>query len=476
MLIFLSLCIAPLSFALDLYTTGYQYCRNGTESSIGAINILINQNDFRDATEQKPYYIGIKLRDGVTLSKTIVDWQSTPIYLASHLYGNAGYEDVTLNISNEAVALVRCIAGEDKIWVRINESSSEWINFENELYPPGMVGAIHIQLGILASKSSHDSAPLFELNRSSRTANSRTDNLPAETIFTVLTDVRSSYYFNGRDVYNVGFSTYLAEGVETAQAENEITIIDSYLDPSDRDWPVLWLYDECSKLLFPWFSNSDHFKSQISLTNFSPHNASFVIRERGMPFLSSSDLAPSGTVILTTDNISNEPLILGRGRTLLFFSSQPQIKGSITTYLKHGDTIGAPSRSHGIDLAHPDSAKGHSVSLGALPLNGPYASSFVLVNAGSRATTIELMGYNETGEMIYSNPQFLEELDPLVPKSYLLSDLEIEGQTGGFVTLIATSDIEPITGVIFTFDAHGNPSQITTRSLDYTPPSSPPVD
>jgi len=111
------------------------------------LSFMIQPNTFPDASPSNPVIMEIQLPAGVVLSQTLADGdlKSTAPYpnkdeevyaLAVSEYAlnqnSSAYEPIsnpgsTTGIDSNAVQLFRYVSGEDKILIRINESSSSWV-------------------------------------------------------------------------------------------------------------------------------------------------------------------------------------------------------------------------------------------------------------------------------------------------------------------------------------------------------------
>lgn len=135
------------------------YFRGAIEQT-GSIMLSVRDDDFADATPETPIIASIILDDGAVLGNTLVDLvngdsrQQMPIYLAARLISSDGSSN---NVPNDSVSIVRWVAGENRIWLRFQRSSSTWVRTGGGLeIAPSQDNWINLTLGQSARSSAAD--------------------------------------------------------------------------------------------------------------------------------------------------------------------------------------------------------------------------------------------------------------------------------------------------------------------------------
>ncbi len=150
----------------------------GVDQQLGAVTLNVRGNDLLTASQAQPEYLRIRLELGASLQETLVDVEGSiagnmPIYLAARLEGVSTDHRIVLN--PESVSIIRWIAGESDIWVRVSQPTETWIEHipsATFLAPaPGL--GVSFTLGISASQSWFISRPLYLQETANMQANSR---------------------------------------------------------------------------------------------------------------------------------------------------------------------------------------------------------------------------------------------------------------------------------------------------------------
>ncbi len=154
----------------------------GTNELAGAISFRVTDNDFSGISPENPAFIRISFADGVRLAVTRVDLTSEdaavnrPIYLAMAL--SAAGDELSLVAPADSVSIVRYVAGERHIWIKIQSDSSAWILAGDAPQPPNkdMAGVFTIGSSARGSWQS-----LLNYRPSHRNLPFNTRDLEAET-------------------------------------------------------------------------------------------------------------------------------------------------------------------------------------------------------------------------------------------------------------------------------------------------------
>lgn len=103
----------------------------GASELIGSMQLTVTDNDMPDASVENPYYIRVAPDKNATLATTLVNLNSEdatlskPIDLRLELWSNN--DGLSVIAPRDAVSIVRWVAGEDAIWIRITHPTSSWL-------------------------------------------------------------------------------------------------------------------------------------------------------------------------------------------------------------------------------------------------------------------------------------------------------------------------------------------------------------
>ncbi len=129
----------------------------GTNELAGSISFRVTDNDFNGVSPESPVFIRLSLADGVRLAETRVDLTSEdaavnrPIYLAMALLNTA--EGLSLIAPADSLSIVRYVAGERHIWLRVQSNSNNWILVGDTPQPPGEDTPATFTIGVSARQS-----------------------------------------------------------------------------------------------------------------------------------------------------------------------------------------------------------------------------------------------------------------------------------------------------------------------------------
>jgi hypothetical protein len=138
----------------------------------GNFTMQLNTDAFAQASPQNPIYIQLSLQNNVTLCDTRVGPGSdTPLLLALSL--DSDFQGDQLIADPESVAIVRWVAGEQSIWLRITTPSSTWIRtITDALIAPSENRRVSWSLGFTPSVSFDLNSDNFNLGIANLPANS----------------------------------------------------------------------------------------------------------------------------------------------------------------------------------------------------------------------------------------------------------------------------------------------------------------
>lgn len=131
---------------------------NGANEMLEKQFLTVTSDDYPDASPETPYFISLYYDKGARFARTLVDLTSDdatinrPIYLAVEALGAVDGN----NVPADAVSIVRWVAGEERIWLRIQRSSRTWLLFNGEALPPGEDRRAGFTFGTSARQSAAD--------------------------------------------------------------------------------------------------------------------------------------------------------------------------------------------------------------------------------------------------------------------------------------------------------------------------------
>lgn len=138
----------------------------GEAQFTGSIKLDLRSNIFPDASPASPVYIRLAPDKGTTLNQTLVDLNSSdaalnePIHLALVL--NASEAGYAMAASADALSIVRWVAGESEIWLRVSQATSSWIRQGDALLAPSPQLTVSTTLGL--SQNAYLQTPEFLTN------------------------------------------------------------------------------------------------------------------------------------------------------------------------------------------------------------------------------------------------------------------------------------------------------------------------
>lgn len=167
------LCLAPALMAqISVASSPQQVTAGGTDEIAGAMRFEIYDDVFEAASPQNPHYIRIQFEEDITLSQTLVDVGQDPVFLALHLL--ADFDD-TIEANHDAIAIVRWIAGEDTVWLRVNQTSDDWVRSQQTKNRRSNQPTFWM-LGLRAGESAAITEPFFQAGFANLPFNTRTPN------------------------------------------------------------------------------------------------------------------------------------------------------------------------------------------------------------------------------------------------------------------------------------------------------------
>lgn len=124
------------AFYSDVTTNMTTVNHRGTCESVGLWNLTFNQDSFAAASPSDPLYIRIIFDKGATLCQTLV-WDNDanpdngtrdPIQIPISVLVEGSQPDLQVVAPSDSVAIVRWKAGENQIWLRVSQASTNWLS------------------------------------------------------------------------------------------------------------------------------------------------------------------------------------------------------------------------------------------------------------------------------------------------------------------------------------------------------------
>jgi hypothetical protein len=148
---------APLFATVELETSINDVFNRGSSELAGSITMNVTGEDFRDASTDTPIFIRVTPDHNSFLAETLVRQASSdpvirlPIWLAMKL--NRGGGLITMAALPEAVSIVRWVEGESAFWIRVQQSSDQWLQAPTGLVGPNQDLKVSWEVGISARQS-----------------------------------------------------------------------------------------------------------------------------------------------------------------------------------------------------------------------------------------------------------------------------------------------------------------------------------
>lgn len=239
----------PVFSQVEVITIPEFVSEDGRNERLSEFSISVVGDAFADASPTNPVYMEVTLPQNVVLSRSLVEPGGSPIYLAVHQRTEINqYPFVTPNgivpnfqvtAPKTAVAIVRYVAGESSVWLRINESSSLWISVDGDKQAPSFDKPVEFRFGMEGSASWSYTTSLFEFGLSNLPANTASPNLSVGQIIgdstETFVDLTGAIFGEGSLLETTLSAFNAATGVETSSTSAGIIrngVIPNLLPPS----------------------------------------------------------------------------------------------------------------------------------------------------------------------------------------------------------------------------------------------------
>ena len=155
-----AVCAAPMFASVQLDTSINDVFNRGSNELAGSITWTVTGDDFREASTEEPIFIRVTPDHNSFLAETLVHQTSsnpviaTPINLAMALDGGLG--SVQMAALPNAVSIVRWVEGESSLWIRVQQTSDQWLSAGGPLVGPSEDLAVSWTIGVSARLSDTD--------------------------------------------------------------------------------------------------------------------------------------------------------------------------------------------------------------------------------------------------------------------------------------------------------------------------------
>jgi hypothetical protein len=187
----LALLAAPLFADIELSTSIQDVFNRGSNEQAGSITMNVNEDDFAEASTEEPIFIRVTVDHQARLAQTLVNLAGTdtavddPIYLAMRL--NSTNASLTCVADVETTSIVRWVAGESAFWIRVQSSSSTWIDLDppDDAFPPREGLTVSWTVGISARTSRNENKTRANMLFNTRLAGSADEADSTSTLLCV---------------------------------------------------------------------------------------------------------------------------------------------------------------------------------------------------------------------------------------------------------------------------------------------------
>lgn len=232
--------------------------------------------------------------------------------------------------------------------------------------------------------------------------------------------------------------------------------------------------------IFPWISNNATFGSRLIANNYSSNTIEVTLVAIRADGTNQTVLRtiPGGGFLSESANSLFAGLGQGPGYAVIMSAPERGLAARWVTENLGTGSGGSPSQGVAIKYSGGDETEGssnrrigQSLMFGYLPRSADTVAAPVIVNVGNRNSNISLYFYDSNGNLL--DIKGVPNLIPQRPFAAVLSDLlpGIEGD----VSMIAHSDGQPLTGVVFTFNGLLEPSLGNAEAIPFVPAGTLPI-
>lgn len=209
------------------------------------------------------------------------------------------------------------------------------------------------------------------------------------------------------------------------------------------------------QLVYPWVSKNSQFESILIADNPSNNEALVQLTARratGDAVSVKRSIRPGGFLRESVATLFEE-LGDGSGFSVVLDTYEFAVQGNWVTNNLFAASGRSPSQGVAV-VASPSDYVGNQLLFGYLPKSDGWTSAPVVVNLGDAPADVTMDFYDSHGQLVLSDTQTLQGLEPLRPFAAVVNTLVSDG---GDLSMIARSN-QPITGVVFTFNEGAEPA------------------
>ncbi len=177
-LLFLTITCLTLPAEIEVQTSIKDVYHRGAAELAGGITLHVKADELAEASPTNPLYLRIALDQNAVLAQTLVNLNarnvdvSLPIFLAAELASNTPGN--ILNMPVDTLSVVRWVAGDDAIWIRVQRSSSSWVRLADlSSAAPSPDDQVHFSIGVSARSSADDHDITWPIQKSNLPYNTR---------------------------------------------------------------------------------------------------------------------------------------------------------------------------------------------------------------------------------------------------------------------------------------------------------------
>lgn len=195
--------------AIDVGTSVASVSHENNYQVVGSFTLTINDDDFANASDDNPIYIRFTLSRSKGWSHSLVDLSRDDLPAINLAIYPEGQTTLNPAIPFTAVQLVRYKQGENSAWIKVTNSSSNWVQDGADYRGPSVSHPVSITVGVSALNSVRSGGHTY----TNGNENSEYDIL-ADTRLSV--DYRDTPEFGNGDLETISFIAFDAQtrGVE----------------------------------------------------------------------------------------------------------------------------------------------------------------------------------------------------------------------------------------------------------------------
>ena len=352
------------------------------------------------------------------------------------------------------------------IYFSLLAGSGTWANLKQDKNdPPYNMPGKHVWL-LVADNTSTDSGGPFDIQ-----ARLEFEVPDGVTIEGIVTDDELVLPDNTGTVFDLGlikareklFMMVLLDVQAVGDNQVSVELKQNLFDPNPSNNKLernIHIIPEGSRVMLPWVSTNEQFRSGILINNLSSEPAYLefeAVPGGDAPTLTKHSLdaiPPFGSIQIDAYNMfSDQEEEIERSYAVLV-RSNAKIEASLVTVSLETELL-SPALGNGFDIRDKPEVNSSEILFGYLPTTDGLISAPVIVNTNLTATDINMSYYNQSGTLLLFDNMTLKGLESFVPFATVTNDL-IDTQED--VYMVAKSQGTPISGLSFVFNEQREPS------------------